>query len=82
MTNTQTYVYQSTKPMYSGAELVRAAVAAFSTGLILMGLGIIVGNANDDSLPPCKTEDSTHCYWDADTMGNGQGNDFVDMEAK
>jgi hypothetical protein len=28
-------------------------------------------------LEPCPTEDSTDCYWDADTMGNGRGNDLV-----
>lgn len=25
---------------------------------------------------PCATEDSTDCYWDADTMGNGEGASF------
>lgn len=30
-------------------------------------------------LPPCVTEDSTGCYWDAETMGNGQGVDVVDL---
>jgi hypothetical protein len=28
-------------------------------------------------LPPCATEDSSHCYWDADTRGNGLGHDVV-----
>lgn len=28
-------------------------------------------------LPPCATEDSENCYWDADTMGNGEGHDVV-----
>lgn len=32
---------------------------------------------SSDSLPPCKSEDSTSCYWDADTMGNGYGHDVV-----
>ena len=30
-----------------------------------------------ESLPPCQTEDSDNCYWDADTMGNGQGHDSI-----
>jgi hypothetical protein len=30
-------------------------------------------------LAPCPTEDSTGCYWDADTMGNGRGNDVIDL---
>lgn len=29
--------------------------------------------------PPCATEDSTNCYWDANVQGNGQGNSFIDV---
>jgi hypothetical protein len=29
--------------------------------------------------PPCLTEDSTWCYWDASTQGNGQGVSFVTL---
>lgn len=28
-------------------------------------------------LPPCPTEDSDNCYWDADVRGNGQGISFT-----
>jgi len=28
-------------------------------------------------IPPCDTEDSGHCYWDAANMGNGQGYSYV-----
>lgn len=31
-------------------------------------------------LPPCETEDSNNCYWDADTMGNGEGHDSIVVE--
>lgn len=30
-------------------------------------------------LPPCNQEDSTNCWWDATTMGNGLGNSFVSV---
>ena len=30
-----------------------------------------------DSLPPCVTEDSDGCYWDASEQGNGVGHDVV-----
>ena len=30
-------------------------------------------------LPPCATEDSANCYWNARTMGNGQGRSFIDL---
>jgi hypothetical protein len=29
------------------------------------------------NLPPCATEDSDNCYWDAQTMGDGAGKDSV-----
>lgn len=41
---------------------------------------VVSGLAHDlltPDLPPCATEDSTGCYWDADTMGNGLGEDVV-----
>lgn len=28
-------------------------------------------------LRPCATEDSTDCYWDATTRGNGRGHSFI-----
>lgn len=28
-------------------------------------------------LPPCATEDSAWCKWDASTMGNGTGHSFI-----
>ena len=31
------------------------------------------------SVGPCYYEDSTNCYWHAETRGNGQGNSFVDI---
>tara|TARA_R110000851_G_scaffold4520_1_gene18457 strand:+ start:2180 stop:2584 length:405 start_codon:yes stop_codon:yes gene_type:complete len=30
-----------------------------------------------ENLPPCPTEDSTACYWDASERGNGHGHDFI-----
>lgn len=30
-----------------------------------------------DSLPPCATEDSEGCVWDASEQGNGKGHDVV-----
>lgn len=31
-------------------------------------------------LPPCDTEDSTNCFWDASHSGNGQGSSFWNYE--
>lgn len=31
------------------------------------------------TLPPCQTEDSSNCYWNAQTMGNGNGSSFIDL---
>ncbi len=30
-------------------------------------------------LDPCPTEDSTNCYWDAQTAGNSTGQSFIDI---
>lgn len=30
-------------------------------------------------LPPCPTEDSTMCTWDATQHGNGQGHSIVNL---
>jgi hypothetical protein len=39
--------------------------------------GMCQGPLVDDALPPCPTEDSTGCYWDAQSRGNRQGADVV-----
>jgi hypothetical protein len=44
---------------------------------VMLALVGIASHTDAQLLPPCPTEDSTHCYWDADTMGNHQGNDIV-----
>lgn len=30
-------------------------------------------------LPPCPTEDSSQCYWNAAEQGNGTGASFIDI---
>ena len=49
---------------------------------------IIAGTAYADGtdcpapvvLTPCQYEDSTTCYWDAQRMGNGTGQSFIDVD--
>lgn len=31
-------------------------------------------------IPACPMEDSTNCFWNASTQGNGQGRSFIDWE--
>lgn len=61
--------------MWSG--LLLGAVA-------LAGCGALNERAAADAplLPPCATEDSTDCLWDADTRGNGEGTSFVDVDGE
>ena len=33
----------------------------------------------DQVAPPCRYEDSTGCYWDAQARGNGLGHDVVSV---
>lgn len=55
-----------------------AVGAAFLAGLILAASYGVPSQSEveRDSLPACATEDSDNCYWDAQTMGNGQGRSF------
>lgn len=50
------------------------ATAFLAGGLITLG---IAATGTPPEAPPvlCATEDSVDCYWDADTQGNGEGND-------
>lgn len=34
------------------------------------------------SVPTCKHEDSSNCYWDAKRRGNGHGRSFVALKGK
>lgn len=38
------------------------------------------GSCQGEPLPPCPTEDSDDCYWDAPSMGNGSGRSFVTVD--
>lgn len=66
------------------ATVLGAAFLALCIGAML-GAGIVMNAVADrslnmgDTLLPCPTEDSVGCYWDAETMGNGQGHDIVEL---
>ena len=45
-------------------------------GLAIWGISLY-SNQQEHMLPPCASEDSTNCYWDAQTQGNGLGHDSV-----
>lgn len=51
---------------------VIAAIVGMIAGLALLG-GTAV------AMTPCQTEDSTMCYWDAGTSGDGYGTSFVSI---
>lgn len=55
-------------------------LAGAMAGLALVLAVTVVSLTPDltpNSLPPCATEDSDNCYWDAQTQGNGVGQDSV-----
>jgi hypothetical protein len=56
-----------------------ATVAVLGTGvrLALHEPGSII-----DGLPPCATEDSDNCYWDATAHGNGRGLSFASIDGE
>ena len=49
------------------------ALAAIATALIVF---VITGGG---TLQNCPAEDSTNCYWNAATQGNGEGRNFIDL---
>lgn len=53
---------------------MRTATVAMLTATILLAFSTATA-----TLPPCQFEDSTNCYWDATTMGNGTGTSFIDL---
>lgn len=50
--------------------LILLAYVAILAGAMIMPLSV------QHSLPPCATEDSDNCHWDARTQGNGHGLSF------
>jgi hypothetical protein len=55
---------------------LKAVYATLATLIAIVALSLAF-SPNGDELKPCKSEDQKHCYWDADTMGNGHGHDVV-----
>jgi hypothetical protein len=60
-------------------EVTRWWVIVVATSTLILGLvtGGLIRDAASTDLPACPTEDSVSCYWDGDTMGNGNGVSFV-----
>ena len=56
---------------------LRAVYALLGTVTVIVMISMIFQPASGDTLKPCKYEGATHCYWDANTMGNGHGHDYV-----
>lgn len=57
---------------------LKFAYAVLATLVVIVTLSLVLAPCDSgDSLKPCRNEDSRHCYWDADTMGNGRGHDVV-----
>jgi hypothetical protein len=63
------------------------AVYAFTASLVLITVAALLFTPDHiaGEIPPCEYEDGAgqvSCYWDADTMGNGTGHDFVKVSGK
>jgi len=56
-----------------------ANVLGFVGALVLAAvLGVLVAAVPFlATLPPCATEDSVNCYWNATSQGNGEGESFI-----
>ena len=58
---------------------ITIATAFLAGGTLTLGLAF-ASPTDEEVLPPCPTEDSANCYWDADTQGDWTGTDFVDLD--
>lgn len=57
---------------------LKAVYAVLFTLFAIIVVSLLFGTPAGDVLKPCKSEsDTSACYWDADTQGNGKGRDFV-----
>lgn len=57
--------------------MIRALIVAVA---LLAGYVLAVNPPCPNCLPPCPTEDSSYCYWDASERGNGLGRDFIALD--
>lgn len=57
--------------------MMRAALILVSVIALVLGIALVAQQPRAGALYPCQSEDSTGCYWDGDTMGNGIGHDYV-----
>ncbi|AVR56880.1 hypothetical protein PBI_TRISCUIT_5 [Microbacterium phage Triscuit] len=60
-------------------NLGKNLIAVVVVTACMAGVGLMATQVADDKLgvlPPCATEDSDNCYWDASRQGNGEGRSF------
>lgn len=46
---------------------------------LILGLSLDRPSNTILTIPPCVTEDSDDCYWDALTMGDRTGSSFINL---
>jgi len=63
-------------------ERVSLAIFLVLVGIALGAIWTVANQQERGYLPPCQTEDSVNCYWDASEQGNGLGNDFIAIEGE
>ncbi|WNO27760.1 membrane protein [Microbacterium phage Huwbert] len=56
-------------------NIVAAVIVAGSIFGVVAMAGAVIDEGIEE-LPPCATEDSDNCYWDASVQGNGEGRSF------
>lgn len=75
-------VGQATRLIIRWDRIIGSIALGLAVGIILV-VGMMIGDSlatqQTTTLQPCATEDSTDCYWDAESRGNGDGIPFIDM---
>lgn len=70
-------MHDALTPAPERAPMVANCMAQFPDGACSDRPYIAIAPASQATLPPCRTEDDTQCYWNGYTMGNGEGRSYL-----
>jgi hypothetical protein len=76
--------FYTSRPLVATGRILDAVRGAQSRllGIALVLVFVVLGSVTDFRTPldtPCEREDSTMCYWDSNTRGNGQGQSYISI---
>lgn len=73
----RTYALRAAVAAAMAVSGMLALTGPAATGAPVAPVAVVAPVANGYTFPPCATEDSQWCYWDATSRGNRRGRSFV-----